>query len=84
MGIYCTPMSIDALHRAIDSAGSQRALAEKIGKKQGQIGNWIHRDKKVPAEVCAAIEQATDGRVTRYELRPDVFGETPPKHGKAA
>lgn len=29
---------------------------------------------KVPAEHCRAIEFATRGKVTRYGLRPDVFG----------
>jgi len=33
--------------------------------------------RRVTAERCIAIETATDGVVTRYELRPDVFGEPP-------
>lgn len=28
-------------------------------------------------ERCAAIEQATGGAVTRAELRPDIFADTP-------
>lgn len=70
-------MSIEALKVAINEVGGQGKLAAKIGKRQGHIGKWIHRDKKVPAEVCVAIELATDGAVTRYDLRPDVFGEAP-------
>lgn len=49
-----------------------------IGRKQGHVGKWLHRDKKVPAELCIAIETAVRGAVTRYELRPDVFGAAPP------
>lgn len=33
--------------------------------------------KQAGAKLAGAIEQATDGRVTRYELRPDVFGKSP-------
>lgn len=77
-------MSIEALQRAIDLAGGQRALAAKIGKQQGHIAKWLHRDKKVPAELCISIERAVDGEVTRYDLRPDVFGDHPRPRRKAA
>jgi DNA-binding transcriptional regulator YdaS (Cro superfamily) len=70
-------MSIEALERAIKAAGNQTKLAAKIGKQQGHVGKWLHRDLKVPAEVCVTIEKATGGKVTRYELRPDVFGDPP-------
>ena len=33
---------------------------------------WVNT--QVPANRCIQIEQATNGAVTRYELRPDVFG----------
>ena len=39
------------------------------------VHNWIVRG--VPAERCLAIENATGGAITRYELRPDVFGQPP-------
>lgn len=70
-------MSTEALIEAIKAAGSQGKLAALIGKQQGHIGKWLHRDKKVPAESCVPIEMATGGKVTRYDLRPDVFGEKP-------
>lgn len=64
---------MDALRRAIEIAGSQANLARLIGKKPGHVWAWLHRDQRVPAEVCRAIERATDGRVKRHELRPDIF-----------
>jgi DNA-binding transcriptional regulator YdaS (Cro superfamily) len=70
-------MSTKALLKAIDEIGTQGKLAALIGKRQGHVGKWLHRDKKVPAEMCVAIELATGGKVTRYELRPDVFGDPP-------
>ena len=45
---------------------------------QSHVGKWLHATKQgIPAEYCRAIEQATNGKVTRYELRPDVFGVGP-------
>lgn len=74
---------MQALERAIEIAGGQSALAEKIGKKQAHVAMWLKR-RKVPAEVCADIEGATGGEVTRQSLRPDVFRDPPRQPGKAA
>jgi len=35
--------------------------------------------KQAGAKLAGAIEQATNGAVTRYDLRPDIFGEAPTK-----
>lgn len=50
----------DALQEAIDKAGSQTALAEKIGAdvKTGHIFYWL-KVGSVPEKHCAIIEQAT-------------------------
>ena len=60
---------MDALSRAIDIAGGQRALGEKCGVWQSAVSNWRVRGT-VPAEHCPLIERATG--VTCEELRPDV------------
>lgn len=57
--------------------GGVSVLAEKIGVVQSAVSNWRTRNSGVPAERCIAIEQATDGAVTRYDLRPDIFGPAP-------
>jgi DNA-binding transcriptional regulator YdaS (Cro superfamily) len=74
-------LSVDVqkpLQRAIALVeGGQSGLARAIGGtvKQGHVWYWLHaKDGQVPAEYCQAIEAATGGRVTRFELRPDVFG----------
>lgn len=69
-----------AIERAIDILGGQSALARAIGGpvKQGHVWYWLNeRDGQVPAEHCLAIEAATEGRVSRHELRPDVYGPKP-------
>ena len=64
-----------ALERAVEAAGGQTALAERIGNgvKQTNVWNWLNREKRVPAERVLAVEQATDGQVSRHELRPDLY-----------
>lgn len=72
----------NALDRAIDVCGTQAELARRVSDALGEgvapqhVWNWRHRaGGKVPAEYCRAVEAATG--VTRYELRPDVFGAAP-------
>jgi DNA-binding transcriptional regulator YdaS (Cro superfamily) len=61
------------LERAIDEMGSQAALAKALGVKPQHVWNWLNRDDKVPAEQVLPIETATAGKVTRHELRPDLY-----------
>ncbi len=62
-----------ALVRAIEMAGGPANLARSIGIRTQAISQW----QKAPANRCRAIEAATNGQVTRYQLRPDVFGDSP-------
>lgn len=68
------------IDRAISAAGTQQRLAEILGIKSASISEWKGRGS-VPANRCIAIEDATG--VTRYELRPDVFGPAPVGQGAA-
>jgi len=71
-------MDMKALDRAVEKAGSQLRLASILGIKPPSVTGWYDRGR-VPAERCIAIESATG--VTRYELRPDVFGPPPANDG---
>ena len=68
---------MEALLRAVTLAGGQTALARRIGKTQSHVAQWLKRGRVGPT-ACIPIETAVGGRVTRYELRPDVFGKAPP------
>jgi len=66
-----------ALERAITEAGGTAALARTINVTPQAISQW----DRVPAERALAVEQATGGKVTRHELRPDIYpavGGVPP------
>lgn len=73
---------MNALAKAIELSGGVTKLGAAIGVGQNVVSNWKARGK-VPAEKCVPIERATNGAVTRHELRPDVFGESP-KQGAVA
>lgn len=81
-------MSKEALSRAVKIAGGQVALAAAIRARmtdskvtQAFVHKWLNsksqRGRVPPAEYCRAIEAATGGQITRYDLRPDVFGDNP-------
>ena len=57
------------IDKAAAIVGSQSQLAKLIGVSQQNISYW--RGAGVPVEHCAAIEIATEGAVTRRDLRPD-------------
>lgn len=63
------------LDNAIDIAGGTAALARALEVTPQVVSNWKKRG--VPAEYCRAVEAAVGSSVTRYELRPDVFGSAP-------
>lgn len=78
---------LKSLLRAIAIAGSQQALADRIGKQQSYVSMMLHRlrhrdDFRINPEICPRIEAATGGLVTRSDLRPDLW-PVEPKRRKA-
>jgi DNA-binding transcriptional regulator YdaS (Cro superfamily) len=65
--------SIRALEKAIAIFETQDLLAAALKIRSPSISGW-KKSKIVPYERCADIERVTDGRVTRAELRPDIWG----------
>lgn len=66
------------IQQAIQLVGPS-ALAAAIGVTPQFVTSLGKGDRPVPPSRCIAIEQATGGLVSRYALRPDVFGEAPDK-----
>lgn len=61
---------------AIDKAAqilgtSVGKLAAKLRVTKAAASQWKTPGRKVPVRHCVAIEQMTNGLVTRQELRPD-------------
>lgn len=71
-------IGIEALRRAKDILGSERAVADVAGVTQSAVHQILARNSKVPPEWCRPIEAATrqaGQTVTRQDLRPDLFSE---------
>lgn len=68
-----------AFTRTIDLLGGQtttaQRLTEVLGKRVSQQWVWtvLNRNQAVPAEWCLPLEQATGGKITRHDLRPDIY-----------
>ena len=67
----------EGLLKAVEAAGGQRALAKLCGDKvrQGHVYNWLHRNKVkgLPPQYVLKVEKALQGKLTRYQLRPDLY-----------
>ncbi len=67
--------------KAIYFCGGARRLAEALSVTGPAVDQWRKRHR-IPAEHILAVEKLTDGFVTRYQLRPDIYppNEAPKKY----
>lgn len=61
----------DASAALIDMLGGPSVLAKQLGVTPWAVSKWRRR---IPAERVLELESLGDFRVTRYQLRPDVYG----------
>jgi DNA-binding transcriptional regulator YdaS (Cro superfamily) len=62
----------NAINKAAQCAGGQSALARLLGLKPQAVQRWCS-DGRVPAERVLDVEKAVGAKVTRHELRPDLY-----------
>lgn len=62
------------IDRAIKIMGGQAALGKAINYTQQGISYLRNKSTRVPGEVAVAIHAATNGEVSKADLRPDLFG----------
>ena len=60
----------NSIKKAVALAGSQAALAEKLGISQPAISQAIKRGGYLTPKHCIKLEQLYPGRISRQELRP--------------
>lgn len=58
-----------ALQRASDILGGRAELARLFGISRRAAAYWT----RCPAERVIPVERATQGQVTRHQLRPDLY-----------
>lgn len=59
-------------------------LGAILGVTKSAVHQWTNPDRDVPVEHCFAIEQATGGKVTRRDLRPNDWQKIWPELSDAA
>jgi DNA-binding transcriptional regulator YdaS (Cro superfamily) len=64
---------IGALKTAIAAHLGSQAAARCVGVTPQAVSEILRRGKRVPAEWCLRLEQATGGAVTAHDLRPDLY-----------
>ena len=52
---------------------SQTEFGKRIGVTQGMVWQWLNNERRVSAEKVLAIEEATNGEVSRHDIRPDIY-----------
>lgn len=67
------------VQRAVKIVGSQKALADKTGLSQQGISWLLKEARQISAEIAVAIDRATEGQVSKAELRPDLFTHVTPE-----
>jgi TorA maturation chaperone TorD/DNA-binding transcriptional regulator YdaS (Cro superfamily) len=76
-------MGGDALAAAVDMVGGQAKLARMLGVTQPNVWHWLHKSERVPGEYVLKIEEATGGRISRHDLRPDLYPKSMTDHRAA-
>lgn len=56
---------------ASEGHGAASGLSRALGVAPSLVSQWASGDRPVPVDRCVAIERATNGAVTRRDLRPD-------------
>lgn len=59
------------LENYLEKRGSVITLSRKINVAPEDVSSWKTGRRSVPIVHCVAIERATNGLVTRKDLRPD-------------
>lgn len=64
-------MNDGGLQKAREAAGGKNVdLAKLLNLTESAISQW----ERVPIHRAIEIEKKTAGKVTRHDLRPDIFG----------
>jgi DNA-binding transcriptional regulator YdaS (Cro superfamily) len=63
--------------------GRSLAIANALGVSPPVVSDWVTGKKGIPIERCVAIERATQGVVSRKDMRPGTWQEIWPELAQA-
>lgn len=59
-----------------EAAGMKQAeLAEKLRTSRANVNRWESGARRLTAEIAALIDEKTEGKISKRDLRPDLFGD---------
>lgn len=62
----------------------QAAYAKRCGTSIGYLRKALSTKPRLDGALVRRLDEESSGDVSRYELRPDIFGSAPAKHRKRA
>ena len=75
---------IEAFGRYVTEVGGRAEAARKLGITVGMVGHVLNGVRCLSVARAKVVEDQTEGRITRHDLRPDVFGKAPEPGAKEA
>ena len=64
------------LHPA-NRSESVKKIAKATGRTPSTVWAWYYENRNIRTEYCEGIEQATNYKVTRFDLWPELFTNMP-------
>lgn len=66
-----------AFSKFVHEAGGRAEAAKRLGITVGMVGHVINGVRSISIDRAREIEAQTKGRISRSDLRPDVYGPNP-------
>ena len=67
-------MSKELATRLVRMLGSEADTARALKVSRQAVNNWIRGVHGINPKLAIPIEKATNGKVTRFQVAPEVFG----------
>lgn len=74
----------EAFAKYVKDAGGREAAAQKLDITVGMVGHVMNGVRNLSIKRALLVEAQTGGRISRADLRPDVFGPAPTEARNAA
>lgn len=73
----------ELIQRAIDHFGSESAAAKAAGVSQPTL-NQAKRTGRIGPKTALGLDRATNGKISKHDLRPDLWDAPAPSPSEAA
>jgi len=67
------PTPPEIILKAVADAGGQAAFGRQVGLRQQYVCKVVNGQISISAEKALHIEAATDGKISKSALRPDIW-----------